>query len=115
MAQKLAEWQPGTYVRVYGHVRPFGGGRNVQSFAVRAVHDFNEARFGAWSLLYCLFVCFVCFGLGLDCFLSWVFARRGVRLRDPVSVRACEVCNSGRSWPRGRSWQRGRAAGARGG
>lgn len=45
MAQKLAEWQPGTYVRVYGHVRPFGGGRNVQSFAVRAVHDFNEVTF----------------------------------------------------------------------
>jgi hypothetical protein len=60
MAQKLAEWQPGTYVRVYGHVRPFGGGRNVQSFAVRAVHDFNEvcwccapaatAAFGAWCV-----------------------------------------------------------------
>ncbi|GBF88362.1 replication factor A2 [Raphidocelis subcapitata] len=45
MAQKLAEWQPGTYVRVYGHVRPFGGGRNVQSFAVRAVHDFNEVTY----------------------------------------------------------------------
>jgi hypothetical protein len=42
MAQKMAEWRPGTYVRVYGHVRPFQGSRHVQSFAVRTVHDFNE-------------------------------------------------------------------------
>lgn len=45
VAQKLAEWRAGTYVRVYGHVRPFNGSRNIQSFCIRPVHDFNEVTY----------------------------------------------------------------------
>lgn len=51
VAQKKAEWAPGAYVRVYGHVRPKGGSRAVQSFSVRTVHDFNEVGLQSLGVL----------------------------------------------------------------
>lgn len=45
VAQKRAEWQPGTYIRAYGHLmRKQQGGISLNGFNVRTVTDFNEVR-----------------------------------------------------------------------
>ncbi|KAI8468279.1 MAG: hypothetical protein J3K34DRAFT_427696 [Monoraphidium minutum] len=45
MAQRAAELRPGTYVRVYGHLRAAKDSWAVSAFAARAVHDFNEVTY----------------------------------------------------------------------
>lgn len=44
--QRRAEWQPGKYVRVHGHISSFGKSQEVIAFNVRPVADFNEASGG---------------------------------------------------------------------
>ena len=44
LEQHQAEWRAGSYVRVYGALRPEAGARVITAFSVRPVHDFNEVR-----------------------------------------------------------------------
>jgi hypothetical protein len=41
-------WQPGRYVRVYGHVRYADQKYAVNAFTIRIIHDFNEVG-GQWG------------------------------------------------------------------
>ena len=40
-AQQSIEWQVGSYVRVYGHLRQFDGLR-IQCFNIKPILDYNE-------------------------------------------------------------------------
>ncbi|PSC71498.1 replication A 32 kDa subunit [Micractinium conductrix] len=50
--QRRAEWQPGKYVRVHGHISSFGKSQEVIAFNVRPVADFNEVTY---HFLQCIF------------------------------------------------------------
>lgn len=42
MAQRIAEWRPGVYVRVYGNVSDFDDKWRIQAYNIRTITDFNE-------------------------------------------------------------------------
>lgn len=42
--QRRAEWRPGMYVRVHGHISSFGKAQEVIAFNIRPVVDHNEVR-----------------------------------------------------------------------
>ena len=44
VAQQSIEWQVGSYVRIYGHLRQFDGRHRVQCFNIKPILDFNEVR-----------------------------------------------------------------------
>lgn len=44
MAQRIAEWRPGVYVRVYGNVSDFDDNWRIQAYNIRTITDFNEVR-----------------------------------------------------------------------
>lgn len=44
--QRRAEWRPGMYVRVHGHISSFGKSQEVIAFNIRPVVDHNEVRVG---------------------------------------------------------------------
>ncbi len=45
--QRRAEWRPGMYVRVHGHISSFGKAQEVIAFNIRPVVDHNEVRLHA--------------------------------------------------------------------
>lgn len=45
--QRRAEWRPGMYVRVHGHINSFGRTQEVVAFNIRPITDSNEVRRGA--------------------------------------------------------------------
>eukprot|EP00884_Botryococcus_braunii_P013572 jgi/Botrbrau1/22215/Bobra.168_1s0046.1 len=47
-----ADWQPGVYIRVHGHIRYFDGKRSIVGFNIRVIQDFNEVTY---HFLQCIF------------------------------------------------------------
>ncbi|BDA40890.1 probable replication protein A 32 kDa subunit B [Coccomyxa sp. Obi] len=45
MAQRIAEWRPGVYVRVYGNVSDFDDNWRIQAYNIRTITDFNEVTY----------------------------------------------------------------------
>lgn len=45
LGKARSEWQVGTYVRVYGNVRAFGGKKNINAYTIRSVRDYNEVTY----------------------------------------------------------------------
>lgn len=50
--QRRAEWRPGMYVRVHGHISSFGKAQEVIAFNIRPVVDHNEITY---HFLQCIF------------------------------------------------------------
>lgn len=50
LANKKAEWQPGVYVRAFGHVTRGANGPNMNAYGVRSIQNFNEVTY---DYLYC--------------------------------------------------------------
>lgn len=42
MAQRIAEWRPGVYVRVHGNVSDFDDNWRILAYNIRTITDFNE-------------------------------------------------------------------------
>lgn len=53
LAQRKVECQVGVFVRVHGHLRAFSGEKNIVTFNIRPVTDFNEASPRAADWLTC--------------------------------------------------------------
>eukprot|EP00878_Enallax_costatus_P005720 GHUV01005998.1.p1 GENE.GHUV01005998.1~~GHUV01005998.1.p1 ORF type:complete len:266 (+),score=88.74 GHUV01005998.1:873-1670(+) len=52
VANKKAEWQPGVYVRAFGHVTRGPNGPNMNAYSVRMIQNFNEVTY---HYLRCIF------------------------------------------------------------
>eukprot|EP00879_Flechtneria_rotunda_P026457 GHRR01028208.1.p1 GENE.GHRR01028208.1~~GHRR01028208.1.p1 ORF type:complete len:239 (+),score=99.47 GHRR01028208.1:701-1417(+) len=51
-ANKKAEWQPGVYIRAYGHVAGQDQKKSITAFSVRTITNFNEVTY---HFLRCIF------------------------------------------------------------
>lgn len=51
MAQRIAEWRTGVYVRVHGNVSDFDDNWRILAYNIRIITDFNEVGEGSQGIL----------------------------------------------------------------
>ena len=55
MAQRIAEWRTGVYVRVHGNVSDFDDNWRILAYNIRTITDFNEVGEGSQGMLCTLY------------------------------------------------------------